>query len=70
MPRIVFCRDCQREMHREFARSQRPIPNPRLYEPCDEKIASRSAQVTNPFSEWRALRPIEPGAPFVWPEGK
>jgi hypothetical protein len=36
--RIRFCRECQREMHREFARSQRPIPNKRLCEPCDEKL--------------------------------
>jgi hypothetical protein len=49
MPRIVFCRDRQREMHREFARSQRPIPNPRLYEPCDERLGGEAAEIYQAF---------------------
>jgi hypothetical protein len=49
MPRIVFYRDCQREMHREFARSQRAIPNPRLYEPCDERLRGEAAEIYQAF---------------------
>jgi len=53
MQRIRFCRECQRETRREFARSQRPIPDKHLCRTCDEKVRPEAEPYVSPWSPER-----------------